>query len=155
MTTAILSQRSAAHPTRALAIGAIVSHQRGLMLLIRRRRDLRPCWHSIREWAIRHDGWVVFGAYLLSNMSYPALVILLNDQIRGTWGAIDLGLLTIGSALGASLFTSVRMPPHSLLSITTKLQVIFGSAQLVRMTRQATHSSRQVALKFKGGNRHA
>jgi hypothetical protein len=59
-----------------LAMGAIVSYQILLIVLIFLRPDLDPSWHTISEWAIGQHGWIMSGAFLISALSYAGIARL-------------------------------------------------------------------------------
>ena len=135
MTSTRLKGTSGAISTRAarLAIGATVSYQILLIVLIFLRPDLNPSWHTISEWAIGPNGWVMSVAFLISALSYAALFVMLKSQQRGTMDRIGLGLLLICviGATGVGFFKTDPMPMHLPLSKTGTLHVIFGTSQLV------------------------
>jgi Protein of unknown function (DUF998) len=95
MTSTTLEGTSGAISATAarLATGAIVSYQVLLVVLIFLRPDLGPSWHTISEWAIGPYGWIMSGGFLLSALSYAALFVMLNSQLRDTMGRIGLGIL--------------------------------------------------------------
>jgi hypothetical membrane protein len=140
MTSTALANPSAAISTTApsttaapLAIGAIVSYQVLLIVLIFLRPDLDPSWHTISEWAIGPYGWIMSGGFLLSAVSYAALFVMLRSQLQGTTGRIGLGILlicVIGTA-GVGIFTTDPMPLHYPLSTIGTLHVICGTSQLM------------------------
>src|SRR5690242_1650234 len=106
--------QSAAISTRAarLAIVAIVSYQIPLIILIFLRPDLAPSRRTISEWAIGRYGWMMSSAFLISALSYAALLVMLKSQVRGKSGRVGLGMLlicTIG-ATGVGIFTTDPMP---------------------------------------------
>ena len=74
MTSTTLEGTSGAISTAAarLAMGAIVTYQILLVVLIFLRPDLDPSWHTISEWAIGPHGWIMSGAFLISAVSYAA-----------------------------------------------------------------------------------
>lgn len=135
MTSKALANPSAAiSPTAArLAIGAIVSYQILLVVLIFLRPDLDPAWHTVSEWAIGPYGWIMSVGFLLSAVSYAALLVMLRAQLQGTTGRIGLGILLIcvTGAAGVGIFTTDPMPLHYPLSTTGTLHVIFGTIQLM------------------------
>jgi hypothetical protein len=135
MTSATLEGMSGAISTRAarLAIIAITSHQILLIALIVLRPDLAPSWHTISEWAIGPHGWIMSGAFLLSALSYAALLVMLKAEIHGSLGRVGLGILLICviGATGVGMFTTDPMPLHFPLSTRGTLHVIFGTSQLV------------------------
>src|SRR5215831_7526291 len=116
MTSTVLTNRSVPISTRAarLAIGAILSYQILLIVLIFLRPDLDPSWHTISEWAIGPYGWIMSGAFLLSALSYAALFVMLRSQLRGPMGRIGLGILIICviGATGVGFFTTDPIPLH-------------------------------------------
>ena len=126
---------SAAISTTAahVAIGAIVSYQVLLIVLIFLRPDLDPSWHTISEWAIGRYGWLMSGGFLLSALSYAAVFVVLRLQVRDAIGRIGLGifLMCVIGALGVGIFTTDPMPIRPPLSTTGTLHVIFGTSQLV------------------------
>ncbi len=134
MTTTVGANAPAAISTTAarLAIGAIVSYQILLFVLIFLRPDLDPSWHTISEWAIGPKGWIMSGAFLISAMSYAALLVMLRSQLQGTMGRIGLGILLICviGATGVGIFTTDPMPLRYPLSTIGTLHVIFGTSQL-------------------------
>jgi hypothetical protein len=134
MTSTAVNKSAAISKTAArLAMGAIVSYQILLIVLIFLRPDLDPSWHTISEWAIGRYGWLMSGAFLISAASYGALFVMLRSQLQGTMGRIGLGVLlvcVIGS-IGVGIFTTDPMPLHDPLSTTGKLHVIFGTSQLM------------------------
>jgi hypothetical protein len=116
-----------------LAMTGTVTYQALLIMLIFLRPDLAPSWHTISEWAIGRYGWIMSGAFMISALSYAALVAMLRSQLRGRLGRIGLYLLlvcVIGAA-GAGTFTTDPMPMHLPLSTRGTLHVILGTAQLV------------------------
>jgi hypothetical membrane protein len=116
-----------------LAIGAIVSYQILLFVLIFLRPDLDPSWHTISEWAIGPYGWLMSGAFLVSGMSYAALFVLLRGHLRGVVGRVGQVLLAVCmiGAIGVGLFTTDPMPIHPPLSKIGTMHVILGTSQLV------------------------
>lgn len=79
------------------------------------------------------------GAFLISALSYGALLKVLRAQLRGAMGRIGLGLLllcVIGAA-GVGLFTTDPMPMRSPLSTRGTLHLIFGTTQLVLLPLSA------------------
>jgi hypothetical membrane protein len=135
MTSAAPAGTSAPISTAAarLAIAAIVTYQALLLVLILLRPDLAPSWHTISEWAIGPHGWVMSVAFLLSALSYWALLLMLKSQLRGILGRTGLGILLICAigATGVGIFTTDPMPMHFPLSTRGTLHVIFGTSQLV------------------------
>jgi hypothetical protein len=116
-----------------VAIGAILTYQSLLLVLIFLRPDLDPSWHTISEWAIGSHGWIMSGAFLVSSLSYASLFVMLRTQLRNSMGRIGLGILllcAIGAA-GVGLFTTDPMPLRSPLSIRGTLHVFCGTSQLV------------------------
>jgi len=75
MTTESLTHTSAPISITAAwgAIAGIVSYQILLIVLIFLRPDLDPSWHTISEWAIGRNGWMMSAAFLISAASYAAL----------------------------------------------------------------------------------
>ena len=116
-----------------LAMGAIVSYQILLIVLIFLRPDLDPSWRTISEWAIGPHGWIMSGAFLISALSYAALFVMLRSQLQGTIGRIGLAILLICviGATGAGIFTTDPMPLRPPLSTIGTLHVVFGTGQLV------------------------
>jgi hypothetical membrane protein len=135
MTSTAIANPSAAIATTAarLAMAAIVSYQILLIALIFLRPDLAPSWHTISEWAIGPHGWIMSGAFLISAISYWALLVVLKSQVRGLIGRIGLGILVICAigATGVGIFTTDPMPFRAPLSTVGTLHVIFGTSQLV------------------------
>ena len=135
MTSTAVANTSAAISTTAarLAMGAIVSYQILLIVLIFLRPDLDPSWHTISEWAVGPHGWLMSGAFLISGASYGALFVMLRSQLQGTMGRIGLGLLLIcvTGSMGVGIFTTDPMPLQPPLSTIGKLHVIFGGSQLM------------------------
>jgi hypothetical membrane protein len=132
--TAGANTATAISPTAArLAMGAIVSYQILLIVLIFLRPDLDPSWHTISEWAIGPYGWIMSGAFLISAVSYGALFVMLRSQLHGTMGRIGLGILLICviGTIGVGIFTTDPMPLHYPLSTIGTLHVIFGTSQLM------------------------
>jgi hypothetical membrane protein len=133
--TSTAASKTAAISTTAarLAIGAILTYQILLVVLIFLRPDLNPSWHTISEWAIGPDGWVMSGAFLISAGSYAALFVMLRSQLRGAIGRIGLGILMVCmvGAVGVGIFTTDPMPLHDPLSTIGTLHVICGTSQLV------------------------
>ena len=131
--TAVTNRSGVISKTAArLAIGAIVSYQILLIVLIFLRPDLDPSWHTISEWAIGRYGWMMSGAFIISAVSYGALFVMLRSQLRGTMGRIGLGILLICAigAFGVGIFTTDPMPLRFPLSTIGMLHVIFGTSQL-------------------------
>jgi hypothetical membrane protein len=126
---------SVAISTRAarLAIAAIATYQVLLIVLIFLRPELDPSWHTISEWAIGPHGWIMSAAFLISALSYAALLLMLKSQLRGILGRTGLGILLICAigAVGVGIFTTDPMPIHFPLSARGTLHVIFGTSQLV------------------------
>ena len=116
-----------------LAIAAIVAYQVLLVVLIFLRPELDPSWHTISEWAIGRYGWLMSAGFLLSALSYAALVFLLAPHLRGFSGRTGLFLLLLCAvgATGVGICTTDPMPMHPPLSTRGTLHVIFGTAQLV------------------------
>src|SRR5450631_4492919 len=99
-------------------MSAVLTYQLLLGVLIFLRPDLTPSWHTISEWAIGRYGWIMSGAFLISALSYGALLVMLRAQLRGAMGRMGLALLLlclIGAA-GVGLFTTDPMPMHSPLT---------------------------------------
>jgi hypothetical protein len=96
-------------------MGAIISYQILLIVLIFLRPDLDPSWHTISEWAIGRHCRIVSGAFMVSGLSYAALFAMLRSQVRGVIGRIGLGLLLICAigATGMGFCTTDPMPLHS------------------------------------------
>lgn len=116
-----------------VAMGASLTYQILLSVLIVLRPDLDPSWHSISEWAIGPHGWIMSGAFLVSSVSYWALFATIRIHIRTPAGRIGLGLLLVCAigAAGAGIFTTDPMPFHPPLSTVGTLHVLCGSSQLV------------------------
>lgn len=135
MASTALANQSVEISIRAarLAIVAIVSYQFLLIALILLRPDLAPSWHTISEWAIGRYGWMMSSAFLISALSYAALLAMLKSQVRGMLGRIGLGILLICAigAIGVGIFTTDPMPIHPPLSLRGTLHVVFGTTQLV------------------------
>src|SRR5262245_40760424 len=135
MTSTVLTNRSVPISTKAarLAIGAILSYQILLIVLIFLRPDLDPSWHTISEWAIGPYGWIMSGAFLISALSYAALFVMLTSQLQGMMGRIGLGILLICviGATGVGIFTTDPMPLRFPLSTVGMLHFIFGTSQLM------------------------
>jgi hypothetical membrane protein len=135
MASTALANQSVEISTRAarLAIVAIVSYQFLLIALILLRPDLAPSWHTISEWAIGRYGWMMSSAFLISALSYAALLVMLKSQVRGMLGRTGLGILLICAigAIGVGIFTTDPMPIHPPLSLRGTLHVVFGTTQLV------------------------
>ncbi|HZQ56046.1 MAG TPA: DUF998 domain-containing protein [Bryobacteraceae bacterium] len=135
MTSTTFEDRPAAISVRAarLAMGAIVLYQALLILLIFLRPDLDPSWHTISEWAIGPYGSIMSAAFLISALSYAALLLMLRSQLHGVSGRIGCLLLSICviGATGVGLFKTDPMPIHPPLSIRGTLHVVFGTSQLV------------------------
>jgi hypothetical protein len=151
MTSTTLVNRSGAISTTGarLAIGAIISYQILLIVLIFLRPDLDPSWHSISEWAIGPHGWIMSGAFLISGMSYAALFATLKSQVRGATGRVGLGLLGICAigAIGVGVCTTDPMPIHPPLSTRGTLHVIFGTSQLALLPFAALLINQSLARK--------
>jgi len=116
------------------AILAIVLYQLTLVGLIFLRPDLNPAWHTISEWAIGPNGWVMSLAFFMSAVSYAATWVLVRPHVRGVTGGVGLWLLgvCVVGALGVSIFTTDPLgTPPSALSSTGRLHVLFGTIQLV------------------------
>jgi hypothetical membrane protein len=135
MASTALANQSVEISIRAarLAIVAIVSYQFLLIALILLRPDLAPSWHTISEWAIGRYGWMMSSAFLISALSYAALLVMLKSQVRGMLGRTGLGILLICAigAIGVGIFTTDPMPIHPPLSLRGTLHVVFGTTQLV------------------------
>jgi hypothetical membrane protein len=135
MTSTAVANTPAAISTTAarLAMGAIITYQILLVVLIFLRPDLDPSWHTISEWAIGPHGWMMSGAFLISAVSYAALFVMLRSQLQGTMGRIGLRILLICviGTVGVGIFTTDPMPLHYPLSIIGTLHVIFGTSQLM------------------------
>jgi hypothetical membrane protein len=135
MASTALANTSVAISTRAarLAIAAIATYQVLLIVLIFLRPGLDPSWHTISEWAIGPHGWIMSAAFLISALSYAALLLMLKSQLRGILGRTGLGILLICAigAAGVGIFKTDPMPLHFPLSARGTLHVIFGTSQLV------------------------
>jgi hypothetical membrane protein len=135
MTDAAITNTSATilNAAARIAIVAIVSYQILLIALIFLRPDLDPSWHTISEWAIGPHGWIMSVAFLISALSYAALLLMLKSQLHGFLGRAGLGMLLICAvgAAGVGIFTTDPMPMHSPLSARGTLHVILGTSQLV------------------------
>jgi hypothetical protein len=135
MISAAVDNTSAAISTTAsrLAIGAIITYQILLVVLIFLRPDMDPSWHTISEWAIGPHGWMMSAAFLVSAVSYAALFVMLRSQLPGSVGRIGLGMLLICviGTVGAGIFTTDPMPLHYPLSTIGTLHVICGTSQLM------------------------
>lgn len=116
-----------------LAIGATLSYQFLLLELIVIRPDLDPSWHTISEWAIGPHGWIMTGAFLISGMSYAALFVMLQSQLRGLMGRIGLGLLglCVLGAVGVGVFQTDPMPFRFPLTTDGTFHVISETSQLI------------------------
>ena len=116
-----------------LAMGAIISYQILLIVLIFLRADLDPSWHTISEWAIGPYGWVMSGAFLNSGISYGAVFVMLRSQVQGAIGRIGIILLLICviGAIGVGICTTDPMPLRYPLTRIGTLHVLFGTSQLV------------------------
>ncbi len=114
-------------------MGAIVSYQILLFVLIFVRRDLDPSWHTVSEWAIGPYGWAMSGAFLISGISYGAAFAMLRSQVQGAMGRIGLSLLPICviGAIGVGICRTDPMPLRYPLTRMGTLHVIFGTSQLV------------------------
>jgi hypothetical membrane protein len=134
MASIALASTSVAISTRAarLAIAAIATYQVLLIGLIFLRPDLDPSWHTISEWAIGPHGWIMSAAFLISALSYAALLLMLRSQLRGILGRTGLSILVICAigAAGVGIFTTDPMPLHFPLSTRGILHVICGTSQL-------------------------
>jgi hypothetical protein len=167
MTSTAFAGTPAAISTRAarLALVATVSYQILLIALIVLRPDLAPSWHTVSEWAIGPYGWIMSGAFLLSALSYAALLVMLKSQLHGSLGRVGLGILLICAlgATGVGIFTTDPMPLQPPLSTRGTLHVIFGTSQLVLLpfaalfinlslarNNEAWRSARRVLLRTAG-----
>lgn len=114
-------------------MGAIISYQILLIVLIFLRPDLDPSWHTLSEWAIGPHGWIMSGAFLISALSYAALFVMLRSQLQGAMGRIELGILLICviGAAGVGIFTTDPMPLRFPLSTIGRFHFIFGTSQLI------------------------
>jgi len=76
MTSTMQEGTSAAISTKAarLAMAAIITYQLLLIALIFLRPDLAPSLHTISEWAIGPHGWIMSVGFLISGLSYSALL---------------------------------------------------------------------------------
>src|SRR5207244_12999975 len=85
--TAVVANTPAAISTRAarLAIAAIAAYQVLLIVMIFLRPDLDPSWRTMSEWAIGPHGWIMSGAFLISALSYAALLLML--KCAATWNS--------------------------------------------------------------------
>ena len=135
MTNTAVANKSAEISTTAarLAMGASITYQVLLVVLIFLRPDLDPSWHTISEWAIGPHGWMMSGAFLISAVSYAALFVMLRSQLHGAMGHIGLGILLICviGATGVGICTTDPMPFRLPLSTRGTLHVIFGTSQLM------------------------
>jgi hypothetical membrane protein len=115
------------------SMGAILTYQALLVLLIFIRPDLDPSWHSISEWSIGPHGWIMSGAFLVSSASYLSLFVMLRTQLRNPMGRIGVGILLICAigAAGAGIFTTDSMPFHPPLTTRGTLHILCGTVQLV------------------------
>lgn len=113
-----------------IAIGAIVTYQFLLILLILLRPDLDPYWHTISEWAIGPYGWLMTLGFMISSVSYFALVVTLRKQVSGIVGWIGLGILFI-CAIGAFGVGAFTMDPFDTqeFSIRGILHIVCGMLQ--------------------------
>ncbi len=133
-TTAAATTPAAISSTAArLAMGAILTYQILLVVLIFLRPDLDPSWHTISEWAIGPHGWMMSGTFLISAVSYAALFVMLRPQLQETMGRFGLGMLLVCviGTVGLGIVTTDPMPLHYPLSTIGTLHVIFGASQLV------------------------
>jgi len=107
---------SVAISTRAarLAIAAIATYQVLLIVLIFLRPELDPSWHTISEWAIGPHGWIMSAAFLISALSYAALLLMLKSQLRGILGRTGLGILLIWVLMAPALTSAGLRDSHFL-----------------------------------------
>ena len=147
--TSVSAKAPSGVSTRAawLTIGTGVAYQALLGALIFSRPDLDASWHSVSEWAIGSDGWIMSGTFLVCSISYLSLFVLLRRQLRSPMGRIGLGILltcAVGVA-GAGIFTTDPMPFRPPLSIRGTLHVACGTSQLVLFPLAALLISRSLA----------
>ena len=124
-TTPTLAARAAA--------AAALAYQALLLLLIQLRPDLDPSWHTISEWALGPYGWVMTAAFLISAVSYGALLVAVRREVRGQLGKIGLALLLVCtiSTLGVGLFTTDSLDAPGAVTAQGSLHTMFGSSALL------------------------
>jgi hypothetical protein len=153
MTSTMQEEAPGAISTRAawLAMGAIITYQLLVIALIFLRPDLAPSWHTISEWAIGPHGWIMSAAFLISALSYWALLLMLKSHLSGILGRTGLGILLICAigATGVGIFTTDPMPMRFPLSTRGTLHVIFGTSQLVLLPFAALLINLSLARKNK------
>ena len=98
------------------AIATTLTYQALLLLLIPLRPDLDPSWHTISEWAIGPYGWLMTSAFLISALSYGALLLAVRREVRGQLGKIGLALLLVSmipmiGVLGFVVYTALFVVP--------------------------------------------
>ena len=130
------------------AIGAIVTYQLLLILLILLRPDLDPYWHTISEWAIGPYGWLMTIGFMLSSVSYFALFVTLRKQVSGIVGWIGLGILLI-CAIGAFGVGAFTMDPFDTQELSTGgiLHIVCGMLQLMLLPFAALLINLNLAFK--------
>ncbi len=133
MTNPSIAKQSISIRATWLAMGAILTYQILLLVLLFLRPDLDPSWHSISEWAIGPHGWIMSVAFLISSLGYLSLFAMLKTQLWTTAGRIGVAILLICAigAAGAGIFTTDPMPFRAALSTRGTLHIFCGSAQLI------------------------
>lgn len=146
------NQSTAAH----IAIIAVITYHILLFALIFIRPDLDPYWHTISEWAIGPNGWIMVLAFLISATAYGALFITIRKEVKGVMGKIGLGILFICfiGTIMVGVFVTDPMPvPGSVeaqeMSLTTTgmLHMLGGAGALFLLPFAALLISLSLALK--------
>jgi hypothetical protein len=71
-----------------------------LVALIFVRPNLVPSWHTVTEWIVGRNGWIVVLALLISATSYASLFVVVRSQVTRMSGKVGFGILAI-CAVGA------------------------------------------------------
>ena len=117
-----------------LSILSVVAYQIILFALIFIRQDLDPYWHTISEYAIGPNGWIMSVGFLVSAISYGCLLMAVRSQIRGVIGYIGLGLLlicTIGVACVGIFTTDPLDTPPDAMTTRGMIHMFSGLCQLM------------------------
>jgi hypothetical protein len=117
-----------------VSIAAVLTYQALLAALIVIRPELDPSWQTISVYALGRLGWIMVLAFLVSALSYAALVVAVAGDVGGAVGRVGLGLLVgcVAGTVGVGLFRTdpITASPGEGTTVGA-LHTAFGSTALV------------------------
>ncbi len=129
------------------AIAAILGYQALMAAQIFLRPELDPATKPISEYAIGRLGWVTVLAFLLSAVSYGALLLALRPLVRDAAGRVGLVILLICAlgTVGVGVFVADPITqPFDKLSAHGTVHTITGTLALLLLPAAAVLINRSV-----------